>query len=74
MSYIVACPIVFILFYGRDCQGGVFKVMENVYFFYIFISCGPFPQVFRQIKEFLMLELHKILRVSHVGSEALQIL
>ena len=29
VSHAVACPIVFILFSVRDCQGGVFKVMKN---------------------------------------------
>ena len=29
MSYLVACPNVFILFYEQGLQGGVFKVMKN---------------------------------------------
>ena len=32
VSHKVACPIVFILFYDRDGQGGVFKVMKNDHF------------------------------------------
>ena len=27
---------------------------------------GPFPQVFGQVKQWLMLELHETIRVSHV--------
>ena len=46
MLRIVACPIVFILFYGRDWQGGVFKLMKNDHLLNIFISFGLFPQVF----------------------------
>ena len=29
---LVACPILFILFYEQDWQGGVFKVMKNDHF------------------------------------------
>ena len=29
-SHVVACQIVFILFYNRGSQGGVFKVMKNI--------------------------------------------
>ena len=29
VSHVVAGPIVFILFYDRDGQGGVFNVMKN---------------------------------------------
>ena len=32
VSHAVACPIVFILFFDRDEQGGVLKVMKNDYF------------------------------------------
>ena len=32
VSHIVVCPIVFILFYERSCQGGVFKIMKNDHF------------------------------------------
>ena len=42
----VACPNIFILFYGRDWQGGVFKLMQNDNFLNIFISFGLFPHVF----------------------------
>ena len=29
LSHVVTCPVVFILFYERSYQGGVFKVMKN---------------------------------------------
>ena len=124
--HVVACPIVFILFYGWRCWEGVFKTMKSNYFFDIFSRLDPFPkflnrlkvvyfitsqnnknvtfsfvpkwfylilwarlagrsvqimkndyfsvfsrlgpfsQVFGQVKEWLMLELHKIIRVSYV--------
>ena len=34
--HVVPYSIVFILFYGQGWQGGVFKVMKNDFFFYIF--------------------------------------
>ena len=44
VSHIVACPVVFILFYGRDWQGGVFKVMKNDHFFkYFYQFCFLSP-------------------------------
>ena len=35
-SHSVVCPIVFILFYDRDWQGGVLKLMKNDYFLVFF--------------------------------------
>ena len=32
------------------------------------MGLSTFPQVFGQVKEWLFLELHKIIRVSHVGT------
>ena len=32
VSRVASCPIIFILFYGRGWQGGVFKVMKNDHF------------------------------------------
>ena len=37
-------------------------------FFSVFMGLSTFPQVFGQVKEWLFLELHKIIRVSHVGT------
>ena len=43
--HIVACPLVFILFYERSCQGGVFKIMKNDHFL-VFLSVWVlFPEV-----------------------------
>ena len=35
--------------------------------FSIFSRLGPFPQVFGQVKEWLMLKLHEMIRVLHVA-------
>ena len=63
--HVVACPFVFILFYCRDWQGGVFKVMKNKHFFSIFIRFGLFPQVFGKVNECYILKLHEMIRVLH---------
>ena len=51
LQHLVACPNVLILFYGRDWQGGVFKIMKNDHFFSIFSSFVLFSQVFGQVNE-----------------------
>ena len=38
---------------------------EKWSFFSVFSHFGTFPQIFRQVKEWLMLELQKIIRVPH---------
>ena len=35
--HLVVCPIVFIWFYNRDWQGGVFKLMK-IYQFLVFLA------------------------------------
>ena len=42
MPHVVALPIVFALFYDRDGQGGVFKIVKNVNFLSTFGRLGPF--------------------------------
>ena len=67
VSHAVACPIVLILFYDRDLQGGRSAQRYDKWsFFSIFSSLGHFPQVFGQVKEWLTLELQKVIVVSHV--------
>ena len=44
VSYVVACPIVFILFYERVWQGGVFKVMKNDHMLVFLDVWGFFPR------------------------------
>ena len=42
------------------------QLMKNDHFLNIFISFGRFPQVFGQVNECLILELHVMIRVLHV--------
>ena len=37
VSQLVVCPIIFILFYDRDRQGEVFKVMTNASFLVLLV-------------------------------------
>ena len=64
-SHLVACSIVFILFYERSWQGGVLRHMKIDHFYSIFSRLGPFPQDFGLVKEWTMLKLHNIISVSH---------
>ena len=68
MSQLAVCAIIFTLFYERDRQGEVFKVMTNASFFSAFSRLGSFSQVFGKVKEWLILELHEIIRVPHLVS------
>ena len=43
-SHVVACPIVFILFYPRSCQGEVLKIMKNVDFLVFLANWVLFPK------------------------------
>ena len=53
----------FILFYNRGLQGGVLKVMKNDPFLVFLAVRMIFPQVFGQVKKWLLLELHGMVRV-----------
>ena len=68
VSHVMTFPILFILFYDRDWQGEVFKVMKKWLFFSVVSHLDPFPLVFGQIKEWLMLELHERIRMPHAVS------
>ena len=64
--HVFVCKIVFILFYGRDWQQGVFKIMKNDYFF-IFLSVFVFfPQAFGLVNECHILNLHEVIRALHL--------
>ena len=65
LSLAVACPIIFILFYDRGWRGGVFIVIKIDHFL-VFLAVWVFsPQVFRQVEEWPILELHEMIRVLH---------
>ena len=49
-------PSRFSFFYERGWEGGVLKVIKNDHFFSVFSVVSPFPQVFGQVKEWIMLE------------------
>ena len=64
LSHIYPCSIAFLLIFDQGCRGGVFKVMKKD-FFQCFQPFGTFPQVFRQVKECLILQLHEMIRAIH---------
>ena len=66
VSHAVACPVVFILFYVRGRQGGMFKVMKNDRFIVSLTIQVFFLQIFAQVKQWLLLELHGIIRLLHL--------
>ena len=66
MLHISVFANVSILFYGRDRQGQMFKVMKNNNLLNVFISYGNFPQVFGQVNDWSTLELDGIIRVLHM--------
>ena len=51
MSDVVACPIVFILFYEQDWQGAVFKVMKNDRFLVLLLVLGLLAQISEEVNE-----------------------
>ena len=60
MLHVVPYAIVFILFDDYNWQKGVLRLMKYDPFFSIFSKFSPFPQVFGQVKGWLLLKLHKI--------------
>ena len=44
----------------------MFKGLKNDHFLNIFISFSLFPQVFAQVNEWPILELHEMIRVPHL--------
>ena len=68
VSHGAACPIIFILFYDRSWQGEVLKLMKDFFFFSISSRFGQFLEIFGQVKEWFMLELHGMIIVPHVAA------
>ena len=50
LPHIVAFPIVFILFYKRDSQGGVFKVIKNDHFLVFLVVWGLIPKFLGRLR------------------------
>ena len=44
----------------------MFKVLKNDHIFSIFSRFAPYPQVFGQVNEWLIVGLHEMIRVPHV--------
>ena len=44
----------------------MFKVIKNDHIFSIFSRLAPYPQVFGQVNEWLIVGLHEMIRVPHV--------
>ena len=66
VSHEVACPIVLILFYEGNWQGGLFKIMKNDHFLVLLAVWVLFPYVFGQVNKWSMLKLHEMIRVLQV--------
>ena len=79
LSNVVACPIVFILFYDQYWQyfnnmiidqyfmiNIVLKLKKNYSIFSIISRYGHFPQVFGQVNEWPILKLQELIIVLHV--------
>ena len=66
MLHAVLRPIAFLLLYERNWQEEVLKPMKNDHLLVFSAVWVLFLQVFGQVKEWLMLELHKIIRMSQV--------
>ena len=59
VMHVVVCPKEFNLLYDGGKQGGVLNFPH-------FLS--HFPQVFGQVEQWLMLELHEMIRVLHTAA------
>ena len=66
MLHAVLRPIAFLLLYKGNWQEEVLKPMKNDHLLVFSAVWVLFLQVFGQVKEWLMLELHKIIRMSQV--------
>ena len=66
MLHAVLRPIAFLLLDKRNWQEEVLKPMKNDHLLVFSAVWVLFLQVFGQVKEWLMLELHKIIRMSQV--------
>ena len=64
--HVVACPIVFLLFYGVRLAGRSVQDYVKSLVFSVFSRLGSFSQVSRQVKEWPVLKSHKTIRISDV--------
>ena len=65
VSRLVACPMFFNLPCHLSRQTGLLKLTKKSLILSMFRRLGCFPQVFGQVEMWLIIELRKIIRVSH---------
>ena len=63
---VAVCLVVFILLCDLGRPVGVLILIKNVHFFNIFSRLGRFIQVFGQLKEWLILELHNMIKLAPI--------
>ena len=64
VPHVAAWSVVFSLFYGLGRPAGVLRLIKNVHFL-IFLAVWVLF-LFGQVKELLTLELHEMIKVSHI--------
>ena len=65
ISHVVACPFVSVVSWSR-LVGRSAQTYEKWSFYSIVSRLAPFYRVFAQVKEWLILELHEMIRARHV--------
>ena len=66
VSHLVACPMFFNLLCHHSRQTRACSNYVRSLILSIFRRLGRFPDVFEQVKEWLIIELQKIIRLSHI--------
>ena len=66
VSHAVSCPFVSILFYDFGRQAGVLKRLKMLNFKYFLAVRVLFNQVFSQVRKWLLLKLHEMIKVLHI--------
>ena len=64
VPHVAACSVVFSLLCGLGRQAGVLRFIKNAHFL-IFLGVWVLF-LFGQVKEWLILELHEMIKVSHI--------
>ena len=64
VPYVAACSVVFSLLCGLGRPAGVIRLIKNAHFL-IFLAVWVLF-LFEQVKEWLILELHETIKVSHI--------
>lgn len=66
VSHVVAYTVGYSLLCDRGQHGGVLKPTKNYHFFSIFTRLCHFSQGFGEVKEWDILELHEMIKVSNL--------